>query len=913
MFAPLLKKLFGSKNEREVKRMTKAVQAINALEEQMVALSDEQLRAKTEEFKARVAKGETLDQILPEAFAVVREAGKRVMGMRHFDVQLIGGMTLHEGKIAEMRTGEGKTLVGTLPVYLNAMSCKGVHVVTVNDYLARRDANWMRPLYEFLGLTVGIVMPFQPPEEKRAAYAADITYGTNNEFGFDYLRDNMAFSLEDKFQRELNFAVIDEVDSILIDEARTPLIISGQAEDSSRLYQQINTLIPRLKKHVEPEEGNVVQEGHYTVDEKTRQVELNEQGHQYIEELLTQAGLLAEGESLYSAHNLGLLTHVYAGLRAHTLFHRNVEYIVQDGQILLIDEHTGRTMPGRRLSEGLHQAIEAKENLQIQAESQTLASTTFQNYFRLYNKLAGMTGTADTEAFEFHSIYGLEVVVIPTHRPIARKDFNDLVYLTQEEKYAAIITDIKECQASGRPILVGTASIDSSEYVSQLLTKAGIEHKVLNAKYHEREAEIIAQAGRPGAVTIATNMAGRGTDILLGGNWEVEVAALENPTEEQVAQIKAEWQKRHQQVIEAGGLHVIASERHESRRIDNQLRGRAGRQGDPGSSRFYLSLEDNLMRIFASDRVKNFMKALGMQQGEAIEHRMVTNAIEKAQRKVEGRNFDIRKQLLEYDDVANEQRKVIYHMRNSLLAAEDIGDTIAEFRQDVLGRTIDAHIPPQSLPEQWDVAGLEAALHSDFGIKLPVQQWLDEDDKLFEDTLREKILEQLVAAYNEKEELAGAEALRSFEKQMLLRVLDDLWKDHLSTMDHLRHGIHLRGYAQKNPKQEYKRESFALFQELMDSIRRDTIRVLSHVQVRREDPAEEEARLRREAEELAKRMQFQHAEAPGLDEPEEAMEEGDVATAAAVAPVRAEPKIGRNEPCPCGSGKKYKHCHGQIS
>ncbi|MDU9400091.1 preprotein translocase subunit SecA [Pseudomonas sp. zfem003] len=913
MFAPLLKKLFGSKNEREVKRMTKAVQAINALEEQMVALSDEQLRAKTEEFKARVAKGETLDQILPEAFAVVREAGKRVMGMRHFDVQLIGGMTLHEGKIAEMRTGEGKTLVGTLPVYLNAMSCKGVHVVTVNDYLARRDANWMRPLYEFLGLTVGIVMPFQPPEEKRAAYAADITYGTNNEFGFDYLRDNMAFSLEDKFQRELNFAVIDEVDSILIDEARTPLIISGQAEDSSRLYQQINTLIPRLKKHVEPEEGNVVQEGHYTVDEKTRQVELNEQGHQYIEELLTQAGLLAEGESLYSAHNLGLLTHVYAGLRAHTLFHRNVEYIVQDGQILLIDEHTGRTMPGRRLSEGLHQAIEAKENLQIQAESQTLASTTFQNYFRLYNKLAGMTGTADTEAFEFHSIYGLEVVVIPTHRPIARKDFNDLVYLTQEEKYAAIITDIKECQATGRPILVGTASIDSSEYVSQLLTKAGIEHKVLNAKYHEREAEIIAQAGRPGAVTIATNMAGRGTDILLGGNWEVEVAALENPTEEQVAQIKAEWQKRHQQVIEAGGLHVIASERHESRRIDNQLRGRAGRQGDPGSSRFYLSLEDNLMRIFASDRVKNFMKALGMQQGEAIEHRMVTNAIEKAQRKVEGRNFDIRKQLLEYDDVANEQRKVIYHMRNSLLAAEDIGDTIAEFRQDVLGRTIDAHIPPQSLPEQWDVAGLEAALYSDFGIKLPVQQWLDEDDKLFEDTLREKILEQLVAAYNEKEELAGAEALRSFEKQMLLRVLDDLWKDHLSTMDHLRHGIHLRGYAQKNPKQEYKRESFALFQELMDSIRRDTIRVLSHVQVRREDPVEEEARLRREAEELAKRMQFQHAEAPGLDEPEEAMEEGDVATAAAVAPVRAEPKIGRNEPCPCGSGKKYKHCHGQIS
>ncbi|MCO6058129.1 preprotein translocase subunit SecA [Pseudomonas sp. MOB-449] len=913
MFAPLLKKLFGSKNEREVKRMARAVQAINAFEEQMVALSDEQLRAKTEEFKARLAKGETLDQLLPEAFAVAREAGKRVMGMRHFDVQLIGGMSLHEGKIAEMRTGEGKTLVGTLAVYLNALSGKGVHVITVNDYLARRDANWMRPLYEFLGLSVGIVTPFQPPEEKRAAYASDITYGTNNEFGFDYLRDNMAFSMDDKFQRELNFAVIDEVDSILIDEARTPLIISGQAEDSSKLYIQINKLIPRLKQHIEEVEGQVTQEGHYSVDEKTRQVELNELGHQFIEEMLTQAGLLAEGESLYSAHNLSLLTHVYAALRAHTLFHRNIEYIVQNEQVLLIDEHTGRTMPGRRLSEGLHQAIEAKENLPIQAESQTLASTTFQNYFRLYKKLSGMTGTADTEAFEFRQIYGLDVVVIPTHRPVARKDFNDLVYLTQEEKFGAIITDIKECQASGRPVLVGTASIESSEYVAQLLVKAGIEHKVLNAKYHEKEAEIIAQAGRPGAVTIATNMAGRGTDILLGGNWEAEVAALETPTDEQIAQIKAEWQKRHQQVIESGGLHVVASERHESRRIDNQLRGRAGRQGDPGSSRFYLSLEDNLMRIFASDRVKNFMKALGMESGEAIEHRMVTNAIEKAQRKVEGRNFDIRKQLLEYDDVANEQRKVIYHMRNSLLAADDIGDTIKEFREEVLNSTIDAHIPPQSMPEQWDISGLETALYSDFGLKLPIQQWLDEDDKLYEETLRERILTDLLAAYNEKEDLAGAEALRAFEKQMLLRVLDDLWKDHLSTMDHLRHGIHLRGYAQKNPKQEYKRESFTLFQDLLDSIKRDTIRVLSHVQVRREDPAEEEARLRREAEEMASRMQFQHAAAPSIDEPEMDDEQGDVAVAAAVAPVRTEPKVGRNEPCPCGSGKKYKHCHGQIS
>ena len=910
MFAPLLKKLFGSKNEREVKRMLKAVQSVNALEEQMIALSDDQLRSKTEEFRARLAKGETLDQLLPEAFAVAREAGKRVMGMRHFDVQLIGGMTLHEGKIAEMRTGEGKTLVGTLAVYLNALSGKGVHVVTVNEYLARRDANWMRPLYEFLGLSVGIVTPFQPPEDKRAAYAADITYGTNNEFGFDYLRDNMAFSLEDKFQRELNFAVIDEVDSILIDEARTPLIISGQAEDSSKLYIEINKLIPRLKQHIEEEEGVVTQEGHYKIDEKSRQVELNEAGHQYVEEMLTAAGLLAEGESLYSAHNLGLLTHVYAGLRAHKLFHRNVEYIVQNGQVILIDEHTGRTMPGRRLSEGLHQAIEAKEGVNIQAESQTLASTTFQNYFRLYNKLSGMTGTADTEAFEFRQIYGLDVMVIPTNKPVARKDFNDLVYLTQEEKYQAIIADIKDCQAQGRPILVGTATIETSEYVSQLLNKEGIEHKVLNAKFHDKEAEIIAQAGRPGALTIATNMAGRGTDILLGGNWEVEVAALENPTDEQIAQIKADWQKRHQQVIEAGGLHVIASERHESRRIDNQLRGRAGRQGDPGSSRFYLSLEDNLMRIFASDRVKNFMKALGMQSGEAIEHRMVTNAIEKAQRKVEGRNFDMRKQLLEFDDVANEQRKVIYHMRNSLLAAESVGDTIAEFREEVLSAAINSHIPPQSMPEQWDVAGLESTLQSDFGLKLPIQQWLDEDDKLYEETLRERILAELLTAYNEKETQASAEALRTFEKQILLRVLDDLWKDHLSTMDHLRHGIHLRGYAQKNPKQEYKRESFALFQELLESIKRDTIRVLCHVQVRREDPAEEEARLRREAEALAERMQFQHADASALMAEDSAAEEGDVAVAAA--PVRAEPKVGRNEPCPCGSGKKYKHCHGQI-
>ena len=915
MFAPLLKKLFGSKNEREVKRMLKTVQVVNSFEEQMVALTDEQLRVKTQEFKARIAKGETLDQLLPEAFAVCREAGKRVMGMRHFDVQLIGGMTLHEGKIAEMRTGEGKTLVATLGVYLNALSGKGVHVITVNDYLARRDANWMRPLYEFLGLTVGVVTPFQPPQEKREAYAADITYGTNNEFGFDYLRDNMAFSMEEKFQRELNFAVIDEVDSILIDEARTPLIISGQAEDSSKLYTEINKLIPRLELHVEEVEGEVTKAGHFTIDEKTRQVELNEAGHQFVEDMLTQIGLLAEGESLYSAHNLGLLTHVYAALRAHKLFNRNVEYIVEDGQVLLVDEHTGRTMPGRRLSEGLHQAIEAKEGLNIQAESQTLATTTFQNYFRLYNKLSGMTGTADTEAFEFHQIYGLSVMVIPPNKPLARKDFNDLVFLTADEKYTAIVADIKDCMAKGRPVLVGTATIETSEHMSNLLHKEGIEHKVLNAKFHEKEAEIIAQAGRPGALTIATNMAGRGTDILLGGNWEVEVASLEDPTPEQIAQIKADWQKRHQQVLESGGLHVIASERHESRRIDNQLRGRAGRQGDAGSSRFYLSLEDSLMRIFASDRVKNFMKALGMQSGEAIEHRMVTNAIEKAQRKVEGRNFDIRKQLLEFDDVNNEQRKVIYHMRNTLLAADNIGETIADFRKDVLDSTVSAHIPPQSLPEQWDVKGLEAAIETGFGVKLPIQQWLDEDDHLYEETLREKLLTELLAAYNEKEEQASPEALRTFEKQIVLRVLDDLWKDHLSTMDHLRHGIHLRGYAQKNPKQEYKRESFNLFSELLDSIKRDSIRVLSHVQVRREDPEAEEARLRQEAEDLASRLQFQHAEAPGLDQPDalaQVLEGADVADVV-VEPVRNEQKLGRNELCYCGSGKKFKHCHGQIN
>ena len=910
MFAPLFRKLLGSKNDRDVKRMFKTVSAVNALEEQMVALSDEQLQAKTNEFRERLAGGESLNKLLPEAFATVREAGKRVMGMRHFDVQLIGGQTLHEGKIAEMRTGEGKTLVATLAVYLNALPAKGVHVVTVNDYLARRDANWMRPLYEFLGLSVGVVVPFQDPEEKRAAYACDITYGTNNEFGFDYLRDNMAFSVEEKFQRELHFAVIDEVDSILIDEARTPLIISGQAEDSSELYKKINLIIPTLKRQVEDEETEeVLEEGHYTIDEKSRQVELNEAGHQYIEEKLTELGLLAENESLYSASNLSLLTHVNAGLRAHTLFNRNVEYIVQGDQVVLVDEHTGRTMQGRRLSEGLHQAIEAKEGVAIQPESQTMASTTFQNYFRLYEKLSGMTGTADTEAFEFRQIYGLDVTVIPTHRNVARKDFNDLVFLTQPEKYVAIVTDIRECQEQGRPVLVGTASIDSSEHVSEVLTAAGIEHKVLNAKHHDLEADIIAQAGRPGAITIATNMAGRGTDIVLGGSWEAEVAALDDPSEARIAEIKAAWQKSHQQVIEAGGLHVIATERHESRRIDNQLRGRSGRQGDPGSTRFYLSLEDNLMRIFASDRVKNFMKALGMKEGEAIEHRMVSNAIEKAQRKVEGRNFDMRKQLLEYDDVANEQRKVIYHMRNSLLTSEDVGDVVAEFRHEVLADTIEQFIPAQSLPEQWNIPELEAAIDEGFGTQLPIQQWLDADDTLHEDSLRERIEQQVVAAYSAKEELVGAEGLRSFEKQIILRVLDDLWKEHLSAMDHLRHGIHLRGYAQKNPKQEYKRESFNLFRDLLESIKRDSIRVLSNVQIRQEDPEEEQARQRQQAQEMAERMQFQHEDVAGLDDPAD-----EAPAAAATEPVvRHEQKIGRNEACSCGSGKKYKHCCGRIS
>ena len=804
MIGNLFSKIFGSKNDRELKRMGKVVTKINALEESLAALSDSQLQAKTPELKKRLADGASLDDILPEAFAVCREASKRVMNMRHFDVQMIGGMTLNEGNIAEMRTGEGKTLVGTLPTYLNALTGKGVHIVTVNDYLARRDAEWMRPLYEFLGLTLGVVVPGQNPTIKREQYACDITYGTNNEFGFDYLRDNMAFSTAEKAQRELNFAIVDEVDSILIDEARTPLIISGPAEDSSALYKKMNILIPQLTQHIEEEEGKEEVPGHYILDEKQRSIELTEMGHEFVEEMLEQEGVLQEGESLYSSSNLTLLHHVNSALRAHVIYQKNVDYIIQNGQIVIVDEHTGRTMPGRRWGEGLHQAIEAKEGVSIQAESQTLASTTFQNFFRLYNKLGGMTGTADTEAFEFHQIYNLSVVVIPTNKPVKRIDYNDLVFLTQEEKYQAVIEEIRAVVAEKRPVLVGTASIETSELLSAALTKAKVPHNVLNAKQHEKEAQIIAQAGAAGSITIATNMAGRGTDIVLGGNLEVELAGLDNPTPEQIEAHKKEWQQRHDKVMEAGGLHILGTERHESRRIDNQLRGRSGRQGDPGVTRFYLSLEDELMRIFASDRVRNIMQALGMEKGEAIEHRMVSNAIEKAQRKVEGRNFDIRKSLLEYDDVANDQRQVVYQQRDDILNKADLSDVIHNIRKDVVEGLISGFIPPQSVEEMWDVAGLEASLETELSLSLPVQQWLDDDQSLNEVSLRKRILEEAEKAYQDKADVVGDE-MRRFEKHIMLQVLDGLWKEHLATMDHLRQGIHVRGYAGKNPKQQYKR------------------------------------------------------------------------------------------------------------
>ncbi len=903
MLISTVKKIFGTRNDRELKRMRKVVTRINALEEAMQALDDNALRAKTDEFRSRLNEGEKLDQLLPEAFAVVREAGVRALGMRHFDVQLIGGMTLHDGKIAEMRTGEGKTLVATLPAYLNALPDHSVHLVTVNDYLAGRDAAWMGPLYEFLGLTVSAVRSGQSAEEKQTAYSCDVVYGTNNEFGFDYLRDNMAFSMADKSQGKLAFAIVDEVDSILIDEARTPLIISGAVEDSSELYKAINRLIPKLTPEVEEQEGD------FTVDEKQRSIELTENGHEKVEGMLIAADLLQDDDSLYAATNLGLLHHVHSGLRAHVLFQRDVEYIVQEGQVVLIDEHTGRTMPGRRLSEGLHQAIEAKEGVKIQSESQTLASTTFQNFFRIYNKLAGMTGTADTEAFEFRQIYGLDCVVIPTNVPMCRDDLNDLVYLTREEKFEAIIEDVRSCIDSGAPVLVGTASVETSEELSQAFEKQKIDHKVLNAKYHEQEAEIIAQAGRPGVVTIATNMAGRGTDIVLGGNLEAELASQGDTLDEATRErLTADWQARHDAVIEAGGLHILGTERHESRRIDNQLRGRSGRQGDPGVSRFYLSLEDNLMRIFASDRVKSFMQALGMERGEAIEHRMVTNAIEKAQRKVEGRNFDIRKQLLEYDDVANDQRQIIYRQRDELLSDDEIGETITAIREDVVNDAVDGFIPPMSVEEQWDIPGLEKQLEAEFGLNLPLAQWLDEDEALHEETLRQRIVDAVQTAYDEKAEGIDT-GMRQLEKQIMLQVLDTLWKEHLQVMDQLRQGIHLRAYANKNPKQEYKRESFALFEGLLQRLKYEVVRFLSNVQVQRSDEAAAIEQKRREAAAKLK-MAFEHADA-GSAEPEaaEVLQQPVIPQ-----PVtRTQPKVGRNEPCPCGSGKKYKQCHGALS
>ncbi|HHF2938764.1 TPA: preprotein translocase subunit SecA [Vibrio diabolicus] len=908
MITKLLTKVIGSRNDRTLRRLRKIVKEINNYEPTFEALSDEELKAKTVEFRERLEKGETLDKLLPEAFATVREASKRVYGMRHFDVQLIGGMVLNAGQIAEMRTGEGKTLTATLPAYLNALAGKGVHIVTVNDYLAKRDAETNRPLFEFLGMTVGVNVPNMPPQEKKEAYQADILYGTNNEFGFDYLRDNMAFRSEDRVQRDRFFAVVDEVDSILIDEARTPLIISGPAEDSSELYTRINLLIPHLKKQDKEDSEEYRGDGHYTVDEKSKQVYLTETGQEYVEELLVKNGLMEEGDTLYSPANISMLHHVNAALRAHVLFERNVDYIVTDeGEVVIVDEHTGRTMPGRRWSEGLHQAVEAKEGVKIQNENQTLASITFQNYFRLYEKLSGMTGTADTEAFEFQSIYGLETVVIPTNKPMIRNDMPDVVYRTEAEKFAAIIEDIKERVAKGQPTLVGTVSIEKSELLSNALKKAKIKHNVLNAKFHEKEAEIVAEAGMPGAVTIATNMAGRGTDIVLGGSWQSKVEVLENPTQEQIDAIKAEWKVVHDQVLEAGGLHIIGTERHESRRIDNQLRGRSGRQGDAGSSRFYLSMEDSLLRIFTSDRMASLIQS-GMEEGEAIESKMLSRSIEKAQRKVEGRNFDIRKQLLEYDDVANDQRKVVYELRDELMNVEDISGMIEQNREDVLTAVIDEYIPPQSLEDMWDVEGLQERLKADFDLDAPVKQWLEEDDKLYEEALREKIINLAVEVYKEKEEVVGAQVLRNFEKSVMLQTLDTLWKEHLAAMDHLRQGIHLRGYAQKNPKQEYKRESFELFEGLLEALKTDVITVLSRVRVQQQEEVERmEEQRRAQAEEAARRAQAQHAAAQNpLSEGEES-EEGSNQPM-----VRDERKVGRNEPCPCGSGKKYKQCHGKI-
>lgn len=906
MIASLVKRIFGSRNDRIIRKLTKETERINALEAEYEALSDEQLQAKTADFKQRLEDGAELDSLVVESFAVVREASKRVFGMRHFDVQFIGGMILNDNRIAEMRTGEGKTLTATLPAYLNALTGRGVHIITVNDYLASRDADWSRPLFEFLGMTVACNVAGMHPQAKKDAYQADILYGTNNEFGFDYLRDNMAFSPAERVQRDLYYAIIDEVDSILIDEARTPLIISGPAEDSSELYRQINLLVPSLKRqtHEDGKEEEGDESGDFTIDEKARQLHLTEAGQENIEDILRTAGLLEEDESLYSAANISLLHHVNAALRAHHLFQRDVDYIVKDDQIVIVDEHTGRTMEGRRWSEGLHQAMEAKEGVPIQNENQTLASITFQNYFRLYEKLSGMTGTADTEAFEFQQIYGLETIVVPTNQPMVREDRADLIYLTADEKYQAIIADVRKQRDANRPVLVGTSSIESSELVSNLLKKEKIKHKVLNAKFHEQEAEIIAQAGQAGAVTIATNMAGRGTDIVLGGNWQAELDALDNPDANQVAKLKAQWQERHDAVIAAGGLHIIATERHESRRIDNQLRGRAGRQGDPGSSRFYLSLEDSLMRIFASDRMAAMMKRLGMKPGEAIEHPWVTKAIENAQRKVEARNFDVRKQLLEYDDVANDQRKVVYSQRNELLDEGSIAETIQVIREDVLNQVVSEYIPPGSLEEMWSVSELENRLRADFDLILPLQEWLDNDDKLFEELLRERIIEEAEKAYKEKEAMVGEQVLRNFEKAVMLQSLDTHWKEHLAAMDHLRQGIHLRGYAQKNPKQEYKREAYDLFMDMLEELKVDVISVLSKVKVRAEEDVEAVEEQRRKAENMPR--EYTHESATPSATPGYAEGSGQPI-------VRDGEKIGRNDPCPCKSGKKYKHCHGKLS
>lgn len=900
MLLNLLTKVFGSRNERVLRNMRKRVERINRLEPAMEALSDEELKAKTIEFKTMLADGCTTDYILEEAFAVVREASKRVFGMRHFDVQLIGGMVLNERCIAEMRTGEGKTLTATLPAYLNALTGRGVHVVTVNDYLAQRDAENNRPLFEFLGLSVGINLPNLSPELKRAAYNADITYGTNNEYGFDYLRDNMVFSKDMRVQRPLNYALVDEVDSILIDEARTPLIISGPAEDSSEMYMRINKIVPHLIAQEKEDSEDYQGEGDFSIDEKSKQVNLTERGLIKIEQLMVKVGIMKEEESLYAPSNIMLMHHVNAALRAHHLFHRNVDYIVKDGQVIIVDEHTGRTMDGRRWSDGLHQAVEAKENVAIQNENQTLASITFQNYFRLYEKLAGMTGTADTEAFEFNQIYHLDTIVIPTNRPMVRRDLPDLVFMTEREKVQAIIADIKECLSRGQPVLVGTASIEKSEMVSQALDKAGIKHNVLNAKFHAKEAEIIGDAGLKGAVTIATNMAGRGTDIMLGGNWQAEVAKLEQPTEEQIAAIKQNWQQLHEEVLSLGGLHIIGTERHESRRIDNQLRGRAGRQGDVGSSRFYLSLDDPLMRIFASDRVSAMMRKFGMKDGEAIEHPWLTKAISNAQRKVENRNFDIRKQLLEYDDVANDQRRAIYSQRNDILDQPNVKETIDSIRQDVFYSVISQYIPPQSMEEMWDVSGLEQALKHDFDLVLPIAAWLDKDPNLHEETLRERINQIALTRYREKEQIVGEDAFRDFEKSVMLQTLDTLWKEHLASVDHLRQGIHLRGYAQKDPKQEFKRESFALFAQMLDTLKYEVIGVLSRVQIRSQQEIDEvERRRQEEIARLAQKQQLSHDEATASALPAQPI-------------VRQGIKVGRNEICPCGSGKKYKYCHGSV-